>query len=166
MTRRNRERAAVLIAAVGALATIATSAPANPTVQARGMVAVGPGTPIHVIVRASRTAVRHADQLEVVVVASGAVLGTVVITPDDSSLTAVTGSTSTTSFATVQALGVAELCPGDEACDIGFDVVVDAASGGFDVDVRASLIAFADERFLFPADRRFPADATIEVVLE
>lgn len=155
-----RERLALMVGVLGALTTIATSAVQDPEVRVREAVHLDAGGEhVHLIVRASRSAVRHAELGQVSMRGSGPI----VITPDDAGLAS---ELEATGSGLVRLGDPEELCPGEGACDIGFDLFVDAPSGTFTLDVEAALSRSADTRFLFPENRDFPADATIELVIE
>ena len=157
---------AYAVAIVGALTTIATSAPRNHTIDAIEARTFEPGERVHVVVRASRRAIDHADRGEVVFVARDREDPQFVVTPDDAGLA--TGPTSFRGgFTSVQLDDPGEICPGDDVCEIGIDVVLDPAAATLrSLEVHAILERFADGTFLLPEDRSFPEGAPIEVSFE
>lgn len=148
-----RELAAWLVMGIGVLTTVATSAPVDPAIAAQATVEVVPGRPVHVVIRASRSAVRHADASEIS------------WWPAERVELALDGEPSPVE-SPFRFSDVEERCPGEGDCDIGMDVRLVEDVAATTVTIGARLEAAADARFLFPEDRSFPADATVTVLVE
>lgn len=165
LSLRTRTRLAYAVAALGALTTIATSAPRSHLLSDRGARTFDPGERVHLVVRASRAAVVHADRGDVFFYVRGTTSAGFAVTPDDAGLAA--GPTSFIgAFASVPLEELEDLCPGEGDCDIGLDVVLDESAPLTTLEAELRLERFADRKFLFPEDRSFPEDATVEVLFE
>lgn len=158
---------ASLVILLGAAVTIATSAPANPTLRSIVTLGLEAGTSTHFVLRLSRPAAHHADRVELFLRGSGETAGALVLTADDSELEpAGPGPASVAPFASLSFGDVEALCPGESDCDIGLAVAIDAPDGTFQVQVEARVMRGADTRFLFPEDRSFPEGSTADLVVE
>jgi hypothetical protein len=150
--RSNRERAAILVLACGALTTVATSRANDPELREEISLDLDAGERVHLVVRASRSAVRHAEHASIQTT-NGARIDLV---PDDESLR----------DQNLQSLGdPEELCPREGDCDLGLEVenIEDSATTA---RITVSFMVRGDSAFLFPSNRAFPEDATLEILVE
>lgn len=69
-------------------------------------------------------------------------------------------------FASVRFEDPDEVCPFEDDCEIGLKVALAEDAPNTTLEVEVHLERFADGRFLFPEDRSFPEDATVEVLFE
>ncbi|MBN8609776.1 MAG: hypothetical protein J0L92_04300 [Deltaproteobacteria bacterium] len=150
--RSNRERAAIVVLACGALTTLATSRANDPQIVDEISLELEAGERVHLVVRASRSAVRHAERASIQTT-NGARIDLV---PDDESLR----------DQNLGSLGDPEaLCPGEGDCDLGLEVenIEDSATTA---RITVSFLVQGDSAFLFPSNREFPEDATLEILVE
>lgn len=117
--------------------------------------------PTRISVVANRAAVNHHDHVSLeleILRASGTARATVTITPDDPALAPQMyelGAVPVRVF-----FGLAR-CARDHECDTGVTVEIEGTVA--EVTATATLSANGDPALLFPKDRSFPADATVEV---
>ncbi len=162
----NRRSVAVrLVLIVATLTTVATSAPRNYVITATAERAVATGT-LRVHASANQIGMAHADDLSMTLelhAATSTASTLVTITPDDPEMPP--------QQITLDAQGVfldydlIALCVADRACDAGVTIEL-PADAAISLKATATLTAFGDASFFFPADRSFPDDASVQVELQ
>lgn len=155
-----RAVAVKLTLVVATLTTIATSAPEENIMFDVADQTVASGT-FRVSVLANRAAVNHADDISLsleLVSATGAT-ATVVVVADDPRYAPEQLEAGATPVRVTYDLTA--LCPRDRDCDAGATIEVGDAL--IDVTATGSASRKGDGALVFPDDRSFPPDATVEV---
>jgi len=151
-----------LILIVAVLTTVATSPPPSYAVTATDERTLAIGT-TRISARANRSGVAAADRLTLDLelrTASPPKQNTVTIVPDDPAIAPETIVVSANfNERSYQLLAV---CDRDRDCDAGVSVEIPDGSA-VTVTATATLVRLGDSRFLFPSDRSFPSDATVDV---
>lgn len=154
---------------IGALATIATSAPNDFELTATVDDLLSNDRIAHISVVANAIAVDHADDLLVEVRFNwldGPDPLPVLMVPDDPSLpTQELRSLSNQQEVFILA-GLLDQCTPGQECEMGFSFELVGGVGSAEMRFEARMIAIADPSFIFPEDRDFPSDATIEARID
>ena len=150
-----------LVLIVAALATVATSAPADIVLSETIQGSLGAGTR-RISVFASRAAVDHADFIRLEIGPVGSLSASSSDNPDPT-LPIVLDSIGTTRREL--RFDVEALCARDLDCDASLTFEVPAAQSG-PVEVTVTFVRAGDSSFFFPDNPPFPEDAVIDVRIE
>jgi hypothetical protein len=161
MTRRALAVRFTLI--VATLTTIATSAPEDYVVLDVAGQTVGDGA-TRISVLASRAAVNHADRVTLeleITSAGGSAPATLTVTADDTRY-----SPEQLSIGPVPVrvfYDLTALCARDRDCDVGATVEIAGAGALVEITATGSVEREGDGALLFPENRAFPPEATVEI---
>ena len=159
---------------LGGLATIATSAVADPQITATERIELAGRDPVHVLVRANRQVGEQVDSLLVTATLRGRGAPVEVrIIPDDPALEVQTVSAGAgdASVSWVHLAGGPPdpdqgqfACQPSAPCELGFTIEPAGAEDlAAELQVDASAVSTADQSFCFPEESDFPEGAAIEI---
>lgn len=145
-----------VVVAIGAVATIATSAPEDFEISAEAFVDVSLPEVRRLTVAANESAnVADSVKLEIDV---DSTRQTYVVVPDDPSFDIVEGSGAET-------LDIEEMCPPSGACELGFSIDADG-EGPATLSAFVTFRRAGDPSFFFPESRDFDDSASVELFFD